>query len=179
RNMNLLVKTAGDPRALAAPVRSILRRLDPRIPLAGVQTLDDVVAASAAAPRFAGGLLAVFAGLALALAAVGVFGVLSYVVSERTPEIGIRVALGAERGHLRRLVLGEGLALVGGGVASGLLLSLALTRVMRGLLHEVAPSDPLTFLSAAVVLGLAGLTAAWLPARRASRVDPLTALRHE
>jgi putative ABC transport system permease protein len=180
RSLNLVVKAAGgDPAALGAPLRAALQRLDPRIPLAGVMSLEEVVAASVATPRFAGSLLGLFAALALALAAVGVFGVLSCVVSERTPEIGLRVALGAEGRHLRRLVFGEGLGLVAAGVGAGLVLAFALTRVMRRLLHEVAPADPLTFLVVAAVLGLVGLAAAWWPARRASRVDPMTALRYE
>jgi putative ABC transport system permease protein len=179
RNMNLVLKTEGDPRSLGSPVRAALQRLDPRIPLAGVSTLDDVVATSVAVPRFAGAMLGLFAGLALALSAVGVFGVLSYVVTERTPEIGVRVALGAGARQVRRLVLGEGLALIAAGVVVGLLLALALTRVMRSLLHDVAPWDPFTFAVVAGVLGLVGLLAAWLPARRASRVEPLVALRYE
>ena len=180
RSMNVVVKVdRGDPTTLGAPLHAALQRLDPRIPLAGVSSLEDVVAVSSAAPRFAGSLLGLFAALALALAAVGVFGVLSCVVSERTPEIGLRVALGAEGRHLRRLVLGEGLGLVAAGVGAGLVLAFALTRVMRRLLHEVAPADPLTFTVVAGVLGLVGLLAAWWPARRASRVDPMTALRYE
>ncbi len=179
RNMNLVLKTAGNPQNLGLPVRAALQRLDPRIPLAGVQTLDDVVASSVAVTHFAGGLLTLFAGLALALAAVGVFGVLSYVVSERTPEIGVRLALGAGAGQVRQMVLREGFTLIAAGVGAGLLLALGFTRLMRSLLHEVAPWDPLTFAVVGAVLGLVGLAAAWLPARRASRVEPLVALRYE
>jgi predicted permease len=179
RDMNLVVKTSGEPLVLAEPLRGVLRGVDPRLPLANLRTLDDVVATTVATPRFARGLLGSFALLALLLAASGVFGVLSYSVSERTSELGVRVALGAEARHLRKLVLGEGALLVGAGVGAGLLLALALTRLMRGLLHEVSPADPLTYGTAALLLAAVGLLAAWLPARRAAHIDPLVALRQE
>ena len=179
RNMNLVVKTAGDPRALARSIRTVAQRVAPSVPLAGVRTMDEVVAASKGTRRFAGSLLFVFAGLALALAAVGVYGILSYAVSERTPEIGVRMALGARPRDVLRLVVGQGAARVAVGVAVGVALGLGLTRLMQGLLYGVRPTDPLTFAAVTAVLMAVGIAAAWLPARRAAGVDPMTALRHE
>ncbi len=179
RNMNLVVKaTSADPLALAAPVRGILTRLDPGVPLANPRTMTDVVAASKSTPRFAGHLLGLFATLALALAAVGVYGVLSYAVSERTPEIGVRMALGARPGVVQRLVVAEGAARVGAGVAIGGLLAFGLARLMASLLYGVPARDPGTFAVVATLLAMVGLLATWLPARRAARVDPMAALRH-
>jgi predicted permease len=180
RAMNLVVKTTlADPRTLAGPVRAILRRLDPGVPLAAPRTMSDVVLASKATPRFAGSLLGVFAGLALALAAVGVYGVLSYAVSERTPEIGVRMALGARPSLVQRLVIRQGVGRVVAGLALGGLMALALARLMGSLLYGVPGSDPVTFSAVAVVLLSVGLAATWLPSLRAARVDPMTALRHE
>jgi predicted permease len=180
RDMNLVVRTSvPDPMLLAAPIRRILQRLDTGVPMAAERTMEDVVLASKATPRFAGALLGLFAGLALALAAVGVYGVLSYAISERTPEIGVRMALGARPGHMLRQVIGQGLARVALGLACGALLALALTRLMRHLLYGVPASDPATFSAAGAVLLGVGLIATWWPARRAARIDPMVALRHE
>jgi predicted lysophospholipase L1 biosynthesis ABC-type transport system permease subunit len=179
-NMNLVVKTSvADPMALAAPIRGILQRLDPGVPMAAARTMEDVVLASKATPRFAGNLLGLFAGLALALAAVGVYGVLSYAVSERTPEIGVRMALGARPGLVQRLVIAQGVARVGLGLLCGALLAVALTRLMSSLLYGVPSSDPVTFAAVAAILLGVGLAATWWPSLRAARVDPMTALRHE
>jgi predicted lysophospholipase L1 biosynthesis ABC-type transport system permease subunit len=179
RNMNLVVKAEGDPLALAAPVRDLVRRLAPDVAVANVRAMDDVVRGSIAAPRMTGALLVVFASLALALAAVGVYGVLSYGVSERSAEIGVRMALGARPSDVQRLVLGEAATLAGAGIAAGLFASFAFARLMRSLLHEVGPADPLTFGGVALVLGATALLAAFLPAYRAARLAPATALRHE
>jgi ABC-type antimicrobial peptide transport system permease subunit len=141
--------------------------------------MSDVVRASKATPRFAGHLLGLFATLALALAAVGVYGVLSYAVSERTPEIGVRMALGARPGVVQRLVVTQGAARVGAGVALGGLLAFGLARWMASLLYGVPARDPGTFAAVASLLAIVGLVATWLPARRAARVDPMAALRHE
>jgi ABC-type antimicrobial peptide transport system permease subunit len=175
--MTLVVKAEGEPRALVAPIRAALRRIDPNVPIANVRTMEEVVKTSKAAPRLAGGLLALFAGLALALAAVGVYGVLSYAVSERTSEIGVRMALGAEPGQVLGLVLRDGLRLALVGVGLGVLLALGVTRVMRSFLHDVSPADPATFAAVAGLLALVAAAATALPARRATRIDPAHALR--
>jgi predicted permease len=179
RNMNLVVKAEGDPLALAAPVRGIVRRLAPDVAIANVRSMDEVVRSSIAAPRLTGALLVVFASLALALAAVGVYGVLSYGVSERSAEIGVRMALGARPADVQRLVLGEAAVLAGAGIGAGTLAAFAVARLMRSLLHEVGPADPLTFLAVAVVLAGTALIAAFVPAWRAARLAPAVALRHE
>jgi putative ABC transport system permease protein len=179
RGMTLVVKAEGEPLRLVAPIRAALARLDPSVPIANVRTMEEVVKTSKAAPRLAGGLLALFAGIALALAAVGVYGVLSYAVTERTSEIGVRMALGAEAGQVLSMVLLDGLRLALSGVGLGVLLALALTRLMRSLLHEVSPADPVTFAIVAGLLTLVASAASFLPARRATRVDPATALRCE
>ena len=179
RNVNLVVRASGDPLALTPSVRDVVRRLDPGVPVATVQTMDDVVATALGTPRFAGRLMALFAGLALTLAAVGVYGVLSLSVSERAPEIGIRMALGAAPGQVVRLVVREGLTLVGAGLAVGIALALGLSRATRSLLYETAPSDPVTLAGVVGVLLAIALLAAWLPVRRALRVEPMTVLREE
>jgi putative ABC transport system permease protein len=179
RGMSLVVKAAHDPRSLAGPIRQEIRTLDATLPVANVRTMDDVVGATMSSPRFTGFLLVVFAAIALALSAIGIYGVLSYLVSRRTREIGIRVAIGAGRGQVLRLVLGSGLLLAVVGVTAGLAVALVVTRFMRTLLHEVSPGDPLTFVSVGVVLTLVAILASLVPAWRATRVDPVVALKAE
>ena len=144
-----------------------------------LHTLDDIVARSVSEPRFYVVLLGAFAGTALFLAALGIFGVMSYAVVQRSREIGIRVALGAHPAHLRRTVLGQALLLAVGGVAVGLLGAVGLSRAIAGLLFDLSPTDPTTLAGVALLLTAVALLASYLPARRATRVDPLTALRSE
>jgi putative ABC transport system permease protein len=179
RSMTLVMKTQGDPQALANPVRQTIRELDPNLPVAAVRTMDEVVAATLSAPRFTGMLLGVFAALALALSAIGIYGVLSYVVSRRTREIGIRVAIGAGRGQVLRLVLGSGVGLALVGIAFGLAAAASLSRVMTTLLHDVRPGDPATYAAVAAALTLVAIVASLIPAWRATRVDPVKALKAE
>jgi predicted permease len=179
RGMTIVVRAGGDPMALVGPIRAEVRRLDPSLPVANARLMTDVVDASLATPRLTGSLFTIFAGLALLLAGVGVAGVLSYLVSRRRREIGIRLALGASRLNVLGLVVRRGVAYAGLGIAVGAVAALFLSRVLEGLLYGVAPRDPVIF---AVVIGLlfaiAALASA-VPALRASRVDPLEALRSE
>ena len=179
RAMTLVMKSDRDPSALAGPVRQTVRQLDANLPVADIRTMDDVVDATLSTPAFTGLLLASFAGLALVLSAIGIYGVLSYVVSRRTREIGIRVAIGAGRGEVLRLILRSGLGLALAGLAIGLALAAWASRLIAGLLHEVSPLDPLTFTTVGVVLLVVAVAASFVPAWRASRVDPVLALRSE
>ena len=144
-----------------------------------MQTFDGIISKSLAAQRFSMILLGVFAALALLLASIGIYGVISYVVGQRTHEIGIRLALGANRLHILRLILGRGGVLALAGVALGLASSLGLTRLMSSLLYGVRATDPLTFAGVAMLLILVALVACYIPARRATKVDPMVALRYE
>jgi putative ABC transport system permease protein len=177
RNLSLVVRGQGAPELLAAAVREELKSLDAGLPLADVRTLDEILAASTARPRFVMALLSGFALLALVLAAIGIYGVLSYDVSERRQEIGVRLSLGASPGTVQRLVLGKGMLLAGLGLVLGTLAAFALCRLMASLLFGVSATDRLTFAAAVVVILAISLAACYLPARRASKVDPIEALR--
>jgi ABC-type antimicrobial peptide transport system permease subunit len=161
------------------PVRRAVRRIDSREIIYSVQTLDEVLAGSLAARRISMVLLGIFAAMALLLSCVGIYGVISYTVGQRTREIGVRMALGAQRGDVMRMVLREGLTMAFTGVAFGTVAALALARLIASQLFDVSPQDPLTFAAIAIVLILAALLACYLPARRALRVDPVVALRYE
>jgi predicted permease len=179
RGMTIVARTDGRPETLTAPIRDVIRRLDPNLPVADVRTMTDVVGTAMSAPRFTSVLLSIFGALALTLSAIGIYGVLSYVVSRRTREIGIRVAIGAGRPAVLRMVLGSGLSLAAAGIVTGLLLASGTTRLLRGLLHGVTPADPATFAVVAVGLLAVAALASALPAWRASRVDPVVALKSE
>jgi ABC-type antimicrobial peptide transport system permease subunit len=175
--MALVVKTDGDPLALAAEVRDVVRRLDPTVPVSRVRTLDAVVASSIVAPRLASLVLGLFALLAVLLCAVGVYGVLAMGVAERRQEIGVRLALGAQSSAVGRLVLGEGLAAVGCGLALGLAAAAVLSRFLVSLLTGVRPLDPVSYLLVAAGLAAVAVVSGLVPALRAARTDPAIALR--
>jgi putative ABC transport system permease protein len=173
------LRTTSDPGRLGEAVRAEVQRVDPTIPVFGVRTMDFVLATYLAERRFALNLIAVFATVALLLASIGIYGVMAYTFSRRTNEIGIRIAMGAQRTDILKIALAEGAFLVGSGVLAGLLGSLALTRFLQSMLFDVKPSDPATFAAIAALLAAVTLVACFIPARRATRVDPLIALRHE
>jgi putative ABC transport system permease protein len=178
--ISIILKTeTTDPLSLTAAARDVVKSVDNELPLAYVRTMEQRLALAAAQPRFRATLIALFAALALVLACVGVYGVISYSVANRTHEIGVRVALGAQSRDVLRLVLRQGLALTLAGVGCGLLASLALTRLMRKLLFGVSATDPLTFIVISLLLIAVALAACWIPARRATKVDPMVALRCE
>jgi putative ABC transport system permease protein len=177
--MTLIVRTAGDPRSLVGAVREEIRALDKDLPPYNVKTMNEALYESLARERFTTLLLMVFAGLALVLASVGIYGVMSYAVTQRTHEIGIRMALGAQTRDIFRQVVGQALRLAGIGVALGLGAALALTRLMASLLYGVSTTDPLTFALIAILLSGVSLLASYIPARRAMKVDPMIALRYE
>ncbi len=175
----LVARTNGDPVALSAVIREAVHEVDPGQPVSDLKSMDSRIALSLGPRRSAVTLLTVFAVMALTLAAVGLFGLVRYNVAQRTQEIGVRMALGATQTDVLRMVLGEGLRLALAGVVGGLIAAFALTRVLAGLLYGVSATDPLTFAGMALVLTTVALFASWLPARRATRVDPLVALRYE
>jgi putative ABC transport system permease protein len=179
RVMFVAVRGQSDPTALAGAVRGQVSELDKDLAVSQVLSMKEVVSRSVAEPRFTLLLLTVFAGLALVLAAVGIYGVMSYSVTQRRHEIGIRMALGASSGEVLRLVVGHGLVLTAAGVGIGLGAAVALTRVMESLLYGVSATDPLTFAAIALLLTAVAVAASFIPARRATRVDPMIALRYE
>jgi predicted permease len=179
RTFKLLVRTAGEPAWLVAPIRKIVGEIDPQQPIAGVRTLDEIVAANLGDRRQQMTLLGIFAGLAMLLASIGLYGVLAYSVAQRTREFGVRMALGATRASVLRLVLGRGVMLNGAGLAIGAAAAWAGTRTMSSLLYGVTAGDPLTFAAVLLVLGLVGLVASLIPAGRATRVEAMEALRSE
>jgi putative ABC transport system permease protein len=178
-SMALVVRTTLAPEALAAAIRRELAAIDPDIPVYGVQTMKAYLAQNTEQPRLSVVLLAGLAGLALVLALIGIYGVISYSVAQRTPEIGLRMALGATRGDVLRMIVRQAVVLIGAGVASGVAAAIALGSVMRSLLFQVSERDPVTVVAIAVLLAGVGLIASIVPAYRAARVDPLVALRAE
>jgi putative ABC transport system permease protein len=174
----LIVRSA-DPARLLPAIRAEIAGLDKNLPVFGVETMPEHIAASLWEQRMAAGLIGMFGLLALVLAAAGLYGVVAYSVSQRTREIGIRMALGARRNDILQLVLGQGLRLAMIGVLAGLGVALGATPLMSGLLYGVSPTDPLTFAAISLLLVGIALAASWLPARRAIRVDPTIALRYE
>jgi putative ABC transport system permease protein len=176
--MVLHVRTGGDPAQALAASRQVLREIDPRVPATNTWTIAELIGQSLWAPKLAAILLATLGGLALALASVGLYGVMSYSVTQRNQEIGLRMALGAAQGDVIGMVLKQAMILVGLGIAAGLLLSLAVSNVVATILFGSA-RDPLTFVAVPVMLALVALVASLVPALRASRVDPLAALRHQ
>jgi len=175
----LLVRAKGDPRELARAVRAAVANVDPALPVAQIRTFEDILGVANARPRFLTILLALFSGVAMALAALGIYGVMSYLVEQRTNEFGIRMAIGAQQGDVLWLVMRQGIMLGVIGVVAGALGAIGLTRFLRGLLFNVDAMDPVTFLAMAAALTAVVLLACFVPARRATLVDPLSALRYE
>jgi putative ABC transport system permease protein len=177
--MTLVVKCASDPAQLAAAVRARVRSVDKDQPLYDMATMEEVMAEGTAGRRFSLVLLAIFSCIALSLAAVGIYGVISYSVTQRTQELGTRMALGAQRRDILRLVLGQGMAMILAGAGVGAVAALLLTRFLASLLFGVSATDALAFGAAIAVLIAVALAACYLPARRAARADPMAALRWE
>jgi ABC-type antimicrobial peptide transport system permease subunit len=175
----LTVRTKGNPAALAAAVRNAVWSVDSNQPVAHVATMDQVIGTSIAPRRFAMTLFGIFAALALVLATVGLYGVLTHNVTTRTNEIGVRMALGAQGRHIVRLVIHEGLLMTALGTGIGLIGAAGLTQFLASQLFDVSPTDPMTFVGVTLLLVAVALLASYVPARRAARVDPIVALRYE
>ncbi|MFN2597485.1 MAG: FtsX-like permease family protein, partial [Pyrinomonadaceae bacterium] len=179
RTMTVVVRTSGDPAQIVSGVRDELRSIDGDQPVFNVRTMDRVVHESLAGPRVATWMMGVFAFVALLLATIGIYAVMSYTVAQRTHEIGVRLALGAQPRDILRLVVGQGMLLTAVGLAVGLGAALLLAQGMTKVLYDVKATDPATFATITVLLALVALAANYFPARRATRVDPMQALRHE
>jgi ABC-type antimicrobial peptide transport system permease subunit len=177
--MNIVVRSDRPAESLASDIRRVVQSMDPALPIINLRTMDEVFEETVAQPRFLAQLLGIFAGLALALAAVGTYGVLAYAVSERRKEIGIHMALGATRQTVLRMVLGRGLRLTVAGLVVGVGASMMLTRFLQAHLFNVRPTDPSTTLAVIGVITVVALVACYLPASRATRVDPMVVLRDE
>jgi predicted permease len=178
RNMILTVRSAQDPRSLTASIRREISGLDPDLPAANVRTLEQVTSDSIAPRRLSVSLITVFAGVALVLASVGIYGVMSFLVVQRTHEIGVRMALGAQRRDVFKLVIGRAAKLVAIGSAIGLVLAFVSSRALSSMLYNVAALDPSTFALVTLALALVALLASYIPARRATKADPMIALGH-
>ena len=176
--MTLVVHTTSDPASMVAAIRNQVLSIDKDQPISDVMTMEQRLAKAVASTRVVMSLLGIFSILALGLAAIGIYGVMSYLVTQRTQEIGVRMALGAQKRQVLKLVVGKGMALAVTGIALGLVASLALTRLMRSLLFEVTPTDWVTLAVASIVLLTVALLACYIPALRATKVDPLIALRY-
>jgi putative ABC transport system permease protein len=177
--MAVYLRTSEDPTHLTQALRQQIQAVDPNLPVFGEQPMENLVSASLAQRRFAMQIVGLFGVLALLLAGIGIYGVMAYTVSQRTREIGIRLALGASAGAILRWVLTQGMRLTLMGVAVGLVGALALTRLLRGMLFGVGTTDPLTYVGLALLLALVALLACYIPAWRATKVDPMIALRYE
>jgi putative ABC transport system permease protein len=177
--LSFFVRTSGDPAALMPTVRALVNRVDPAAGIDVILPMEQLVASSLTRQRFYALLLGVFAAIAATLGAIGIYGVLAYAVGQRTQEIGIRMALGAERGAVLRMVLRRGVVLTVTGIALGLAGAAALTRYLSAMLFDLTPLDPATYIAVAVSFGLVALIASYLPARRATGIDPMVALRHD
>jgi putative ABC transport system permease protein len=173
------VRAEGDPDALVPAINAVRRDLEPRSAITSIAPLTRIVSNSMAAPRFYAALVGTFAGLALVLAAIGIYGLLAYSVAQRTREIGVRMALGAQRRGILALVLGQGAVLAGIGLVAGLVGAFAVTRYLSSLLFGITPLDPATFVAVSLVFAGVALFASYMPARRATGVDPLVGLRAE
>jgi putative ABC transport system permease protein len=178
-NISYVVRGANDSAPLEGSIRGAVRELDPTLPVYNLWSMNEVVSKSMVQPRFLALLLATFSGIALFLAAIGIYGVMAYSVAQRTQEIGVRMALGARTLHVMRLVFGQSLGMLLIGIVVGLVGAFALTRLMRTLLFEITATDPLTYISVIGLLTFVALLACYIPARRAAKVDPLIALRYE
>jgi ABC-type antimicrobial peptide transport system permease subunit len=179
RDILLVVRTALDPASLTGTVRRAIHEMDSTIPIYNIATMAERIGQQTARDRFTSWLMGIFAGVALLLAMVGVYGVMSYAVTRRTQEIGVRMALGASRPQVLLLIVGQGVPLILAGILVGLGISFGITRLIATLLYGVTPTDAFTFAAVTALLVSIALFACWLPALRASRVDPLEALRHE
>jgi putative ABC transport system permease protein len=175
----VVVRSSLSASSVAAGIREAVRSIDKNLPVTDIEPLNDALGKSISQERFRTFLLGSFSAIALVLAAVGIFGVMSYSASRRTHEIGIRIALGAGRGEVLRLILGQGMKLALFGLGIGVVAAFLLTRLMSSLLYSVSATDPVTFASVTIILLSVALTACYIPARRAMRVDPMVALRHE
>jgi putative ABC transport system permease protein len=174
----LVVRTeVSDSASLSSALRAQIASLDPNLPLTSIRVFEEYISRSLARPRFNALLLSIFAGTALLLTAIGIYGVMAYTVAQRTNEIGIRIALGAAQSNIFRLIVGQAMTLVGVSVVVGLLGAFAATRLLNSLLFGVGASDPITFVAIVFLVGTVAFLAAWLPARRATQVDPIVALR--
>jgi putative ABC transport system permease protein len=179
QNPTLLIRAAGNPATWAEMIRRETKAMIPNLPVPVIRTMNDLLSETVAQPRLQAELLILFAAVALLLAAVGLYGVLAYSVTQRTHEIGIRMALGAQKSNVLALVIGSGMKLALTGAVAGIAAAVVLTRLMQSLLYEIQPTDPLTFTGVLMLLIAVALLACWLPARRAARVDPMVALRYE
>ena len=177
--LSMTVRVAGDPLALSAPIRREIEVLDPEVPMADIRVMDDYVTEAAASTRFTLTLISLFAGIALLLASIGLYGVISYTVKQRTREIGVRMAFGANEKNIVRLVVGRGMVLGLAGVGIGIAAAAASTRTVSSLFYGVSAFDPVTFLGIPLLLVAVTVVASYVPARRAMRVDPVEALRDE
>ncbi len=176
-NMNIVIRSTLPEDALAQDIERAVREQDPSLPIVKLRTMDQVFSDAASRPRFLAELLGIFAGLALALAAIGTYGILSYTVTQRTKEIGIHMALGATRGGVLGMVLGQGMRLTIAGLVAGLIASFGLTRLLQAQLFNVKPTDPATLTVVAGFIAVIAFVACYIPAQRATRVDPMVTLR--